>query len=189
MFYWTSKSKILVEKGTFLSSRISEKGVFFKLGYEHGCTLWSGVAGPRGDVWAVWGVHDGVIKWIHFPRYWPFVREIHRSPVNSPHKGQWRGALMSSLICAWINGWVNSGEAGDLRRHRAHYDVTLMRFEIYGMVEMWYDRERGKPKYWSIKRELERRPESIPDKFLTGARVYRAARGPFQYKEHLSRYG
>ena len=44
-------------------------------------------------------------------------------PVNSPHKGQWRGALMFSLICTWINGWVNNGEAVDLRRHRAHYDV------------------------------------------------------------------
>ena len=50
------------------------------------------------------------------------------SPVtlNSPHKGQWRGALMFSLICAWINGWVNNREAGDLRRHRAHCDVTVM---------------------------------------------------------------
>ena len=70
--------------------------------------------------------HDDVIKWKHFPRYWPFVRGIHRSPVNSPHKGQWRGALMFSLICTRINGWVNNGEAGDLRRHRAHYDVTVM---------------------------------------------------------------
>ena len=48
--------------------------------------------------------HDDVIKWKHFPRYWPFVWGIHRSPVNSPHKSQWRGALMFSLICAWING-------------------------------------------------------------------------------------
>ena len=47
-------------------------------------------------------------------------------PVNSPHKGQWRGALVFSLICAWINGWENNGEAGDLIRHRAHYDVTVM---------------------------------------------------------------
>ena len=61
-----------------------------------------------------------VIKCKHFPRYWPFVRGIHRSPVNSPHKGHWRGALMFSLICVWINGWVNNGEAGDLRRYRAH---------------------------------------------------------------------
>ena len=71
-------------------------------------------------------LHDDVIKWKHFPRYWPFVRGIHRSPVNSPHKSQWHGALMSSLIYIWINGWVNNREAGDLRRYRAHYDVTAM---------------------------------------------------------------
>ena len=47
-------------------------------------------------------------------------------PVNSPHKSQWRGALMFSLICVWITGWVNKREAGDLRRYRAHYDVTVM---------------------------------------------------------------
>ena len=61
-----------------------------------------------------------------FPRYWPFVRGIHRSPVNSPHKGQWRGALMFSLMCVWINGCVNNREAGDLRRNQAHYDVIVM---------------------------------------------------------------
>ena len=70
--------------------------------------------------------HDDVIKWKRFPRYWPFVRGIHRSLVNSPHKSQWRGALMFSLICVWINGWVNNGEAGDLRRYRSHYDVTVI---------------------------------------------------------------
>ena len=70
--------------------------------------------------------HDDVIKWKHFQRYWPFVWGIHRSPVNSPHKCRWRGALMFSLICVWINGWVNNREAGDLRRYRAHYDVTVM---------------------------------------------------------------
>ena len=70
--------------------------------------------------------HDDVIKWKYFPRYWPFVREIHRSPVNFPHKGQWRRALMFALICVWINGWVNNREAGDLRRYRAHYDVIVM---------------------------------------------------------------
>ena len=47
-------------------------------------------------------------------------------PVNSPHKGQWRGALMFSLICAWINDWVNNREAGDLRRYTGHYDVNVM---------------------------------------------------------------
>ena len=61
-----------------------------------------------------------------FSRYWPFVRGIHRSLVNSPHKGQWRGALMFSFICVWINGWVNNREAGNLRCYRAHYDVIVM---------------------------------------------------------------
>ena len=71
--------------------------------------------------------YDDVIKWKHFPRYWPFVRGIHQSPVNSAHKSQWSGTLMFSLICEWINGWVNNREAGDLRRYCAHYDVTVMR--------------------------------------------------------------
>ena len=71
-------------------------------------------------------VHDDVIKWKHFLRYWPFVRGIHRFPVKSPHKGQWRRALMFPLICVWINGWVNNGEAGDLRHYRTHYDITAM---------------------------------------------------------------
>ena len=61
-----------------------------------------------------------------FPRYWPFLRGIHRSPVNSPHKGQLRGALMFSLIGPWINGWVSNGEADGLRRHRSHHDVIVM---------------------------------------------------------------
>ena len=71
-------------------------------------------------------LHDNVIKWKHFPRYWPFVRGIHRSLVNSLHEGQWRGALIFSLICVWINGWVNNRKAGDLRRFCAHYDVSVM---------------------------------------------------------------
>ena len=48
------------------------------------------------------------------------------SPVNSLHKGQWRGSLMFSLICARTNGWVNHRYAGDLRRHLGHYDVIVM---------------------------------------------------------------
>ena len=71
-------------------------------------------------------LHDDVIKWKHFPRNWPFVRGIHRSPVNSPHKGQRRGALMFPLI--WINGGVNNRKAGDLRRYRTHYDVIVMAY-------------------------------------------------------------
>ena len=58
--------------------------------------------------------HDDIIKWKFFPRYWPFVRGFpgHRWILPS--------------ICAWINGWVNNREAGDLQRYRAHYDVTVM---------------------------------------------------------------
>ena len=48
-------------------------------------------------------VHDDIIKWKNFLRYWPFVWGTHRSPVNSSHKGQWHGALMFSLICAWAS--------------------------------------------------------------------------------------
>ena len=84
-------------------------------------------------VWA----HDDVIKWNYFPRNWPFVRGIHRSPVNSPHKGQWRGALMFSSICARINGWANNGEAGDLRRYRVHCDVIVM---FNALARMDYNR-------------------------------------------------
>ena len=70
-------------------------------------------------------LHDDVIKLKHFRRYWPFVRGIHRSPVNSPHKGQRRGALMFSFS-AWITDWVNNRESGDLGRHSAYYDVIVM---------------------------------------------------------------
>ena len=59
----------------------------------------------------------------------PLCEEIHRPPVNSSHKGQWRGALMFSLICAWTNGWVNNLDAGNLRRNRANYDVTVMELQ------------------------------------------------------------
>ena len=84
-------------------------------------------------------IHDDVIKWKHFPRYWPFVRGIHRSPVNSPHKGQWRGALVLSLICVWINGWVNNRDAGDLSRYRAHYDVIVMRQTVIQVpIAKWH---------------------------------------------------
>ena len=67
------------------------------------------------------------------------------SPVNSPHKGQWRRALMFSLICVWISGWVNNRGAGDLRRYRAHYDVNVIgcpfcyhAFSIHDTVIVWW---------------------------------------------------
>ena len=65
----------------------------------------------------VYSEHDDAIKW-------PFVRGIHLSPVNSPHKGQWYRDFMLSLIYAWTNVWAYHRNAGDLRRHCAQYDVT-----------------------------------------------------------------
>ena len=60
----------------------------------------------------------------------PLCREF-TGPCEFPwHKGQWRGTLMFSLICVWINGWVNNHEAGDLRRYRGHYDVNVMFFGL-----------------------------------------------------------
>ena len=67
--------------------------------------------------------HDDVIKWKHVPRYWPFVRGIHRSPVNSLHKGQWRTALMFFYLClnkrlniqSW--GWWFETQLCPLWRH------------------------------------------------------------------------
>ena len=70
--------------------------------------------------------HDDVIKLKHFLSYWPFVRGIHWSPVNSPHKGQWCRTSMFSLICPSTNGWVNNRDVSDFRCNWAHYDVTIM---------------------------------------------------------------
>ena len=91
-------------------------------------------------LWWVCVTHDDVIKWKHFSRYWPFVRGIHRSTVNSPHKGQWRGASIFSLICAWTNGRVNNRGAGDLRCHRAHYDVAALKTVFSPVLQLWYGR-------------------------------------------------
>ena len=71
-------------------------------------------------------VHDHLIKWKHFPRHWPIVRGIHPSLVSSPTK-----ASNAKLWCflwsvAEKNGWVINQDSGDLRRHRTHYDVTII---------------------------------------------------------------
>ena len=69
----------------------------------------------------LWGF-PSVTSW--FPSQKPVTQSL--SPVDSSHKGQWRGALMFSSICAWTSGWANNRGVGDLRRHRAHYDVTVI---------------------------------------------------------------
>ena len=70
-------------------------------------------------------IHYDVIKWKKNSAILAICAGNSPVPVNSPHKGQWRGALMFSLICA-RNVWINNGGAGDLRRHRVYYDVSVM---------------------------------------------------------------
>ena len=78
--------------------------------------LYDSAASVSGLSWITWTTiaHNtvmapcnvmAVIKWKHFPHYWPFVRGIHRSPVNSPHKGQWGGALMFFYLR--LNKWLS----------------------------------------------------------------------------------
>ena len=93
---------------------------------------WQDVSSLIGLSW-----HDDVIKWKYFPCYWPFVRGIHRSPVASNHKGQWREALMLSLVCTWTNGWENNRDACDLTRHRAHHDVIVMGLKLHPRDGNW----------------------------------------------------
>ena len=71
----------------------------------------------NGNMFRVTGFCEGIHRWL---------LGIHRSPMSSPHTDQWRGALMFSFICAWTNSWVNNQDAGDLRLHHSHYDITLM---------------------------------------------------------------
>ena len=95
--------------------------------YHHNCLpLWSIPTIRDTTIFMLAPAHYDDIKWKHFPRYMSFVRGIHWSPVNSPHRGQWREGLMFSFVCAAINGSVNNREGGDSRRHRAHYDVIVM---------------------------------------------------------------
>ena len=119
LLLWSIRIKRYIIKCTTYSVIITSAGYISN--YELSVTL------HTSPSWVSYVVsHDDVIKWKHFPRYWPFVRGIHRSPVNSPHKGQWCGALMFSLICTRINGWANNLEAVDLRCHRAYYDVSVI---------------------------------------------------------------
>ena len=76
---------------------------------------WPPLSVMHTKTWQLGSSHDDVIKWKHFPRYWTFARGIHRSPVNSPHKGQWH----------WINVWVSNRKA-DLSRHCAYYGVIII---------------------------------------------------------------
>ena len=75
-------------------------------------------------------------RWIPGWLNWRWREEVGTCPWVSTRKtltlilGQWRGALMFSLVCAWTNGLVNNHDAGDLRRHRSNYDVSVMTVEL-----------------------------------------------------------
>ena len=83
---------------------------------------------PRHEFSLRWAllIHDDVIKWKHFPRYWPMCGEVPGQWWISLTKTSDVELLMFSLIWAWINGSVNNRETGDLRRNCAHYDVIVM---------------------------------------------------------------
>ena len=76
-------------------------------------------------------------KWKHFPRYWPFVRGIHRSPWIPLTKASDAELWWFFLICAWTNGWLNNRDADDYRRHRIHYDSTVMKNLIRRDRQWW----------------------------------------------------
>ena len=70
--------------------------------------------------------NDDVIKWKRFPRYWPFVRGIHRSPVNSLQKRPVTRSFDVFFDLRLKKRLSKQCEAGDLRRQRAHYDVIVI---------------------------------------------------------------
>ena len=72
---------------------------------------------------------------------------------DTPHKGQWRGALMFSLIYAWTNGWANNRYAGDLRGHHVHYDVTNTfpeRESNHHLDQWWHSSPRFQGHRWLV---------------------------------------
>ena len=61
--------------------------------------------------------HYDVIKWKHFPRYWTFVRGIHQSQLDSPHKRPITRAFGFPLLIVWTDGWTNTRLTDDSRHH------------------------------------------------------------------------
>ena len=74
----------------------------------------------------LWNYRHACSWWRHQMETYSALLAINAGNSPATHKGRWRGSLMLSLICAQINGWVNNCEAGGSRRHRAHYDITVM---------------------------------------------------------------
>ena len=83
------------------------------------------------------GHHDHVIKWKHSALLalcaWSSL-VTGEFPTQRPVTG----ALMFSLICAWISSWANNHEAVDLRRHRTHYDVIVVQVRPMILYCWWH---------------------------------------------------
>ena len=122
LIFWSSKYELWCSDSVYVSGSVQER-----------C---DSIANALIHPWILWELLMAL--WLHqmetFSHYWPFVRGIHRSPMNSPYKGQWCRALMFSLIWAWTNCSVNNRDAGDLRRHHTHYDVTVMNWILNKMA-------------------------------------------------------
>ena len=89
--------------------------------------------------------HDDVIKWEHFPRYWPLCEEFTGPGEFPAQKPVTRSFDVFFDLCL-NNGWVNNHEAGDLRRHRAHYDVSVMTSSAI-LIHIVYS-TKGTSKVW-----------------------------------------
>ena len=82
---------------------------------------WAGAAAGNG-----WITHDDVIKWKHFPRYWPFMRGIHRSPAQRPVKQSFDAFFdlhLNKRLSKQSWGWW----------FETHYDVIVMISRIRGI--------------------------------------------------------
>ena len=128
-------------------------------------------------------VHDDVIKWEHFPRYWPLCGEFN-GPRWIPHTKASDAEF--SLICVWINGWVSNDEASDLRRYRAYYDHTVMHSQlcVSGYAKTFDELYLKAQRYWNsgprfnIKFFFQVKDSSYKDKMVV--------RPSFLYNENSS---
>ena len=86
--------------------------------------------------------HDDVIKWKHFPRYWPFVRGIHRWPMDSPHKASdaERWCLFYRRLNKWLSkqswGWWFETPSRSLWRHRNGFAIVVVRLSIIFLFDV-----------------------------------------------------
>ena len=92
---------------------------------------------PRGDISHMdCYPHGDVIKWKHCPRYWPFVRGIHRPPVNSPHNCQLRRVLIFDLrLNKWLSkqswSWWFETPSCSLWRHCNEKNLFMLVFWLH----------------------------------------------------------